>query len=127
MFQVLLVFIGGGVGSTVRHLMNVGVARLAGTGFPWSTPIINVTGSFLMGCVVAWFAFRSGGGWSQDARLFLTTGILGGYTTFSTFSLDVALLWERGAMWEAVFYVLGSVVLSLVGIFLGLWLVRSLT
>jgi CrcB protein len=126
MSQVLLVFLGGGIGATIRHLMNLGVARIAGTAFPWSTAIINVTGSFLMGVLVAFFAFRAGAGWSQHVRLFATTGILGGYTTFSTFSLDAALLWERGATGQAAAYVLGSVVLALIGIFAGLWLVRSL-
>jgi CrcB protein len=127
MNQVILVFIGGGIGATIRHLINIGVARIAGTSFPWSTAIINVTGSFLMGVLAAWFAFKAGASWSQHVRLFATTGILGGYTTFSTFSLDAALLWERGATGEAAAYVLGSVVISLIGIFAGLWLVRSLT
>jgi CrcB protein len=127
MSQVLLVFLGGGIGATIRHLINLGVARVAGTAFPWSTAIINVTGSFLMGVLVAFFAFKAGAAWSQHIRLFATTGILGGYTTFSTFSLDAALLWERGATGQAAAYVLGSVVLALIGIFAGLWLVRSLT
>jgi len=127
MNQVILVFLGGGIGATFRHLVNIGVARLAGTGFPWSTAIINITGSTLMGILAAYFAFRADASWSQHARLFATTGILGGYTTFSAFSLDAALLWERGDAWEAAAYVLGSVTLSLAGLFLGLWLVRSLT
>lgn len=126
MIQFLLVFVGGGIGAATRHLINIGVARVAGTSFPWSTAIINVTGSFIMGLMVAWFAFKTGASWSQHVRLFATTGILGGYTTFSTFSLDAALLWERGATGQAAAYVLGSVVLALVGIFAGLWLVRSL-
>ncbi len=127
MIQAVLVFLGGGIGATARHFVNMGVARVAGTGFPWSTAIINVTGSFLMGALVAWFAFKSGPNWSQHARLFATTGVLGGYTTFSAFSLDAALLWERGATVEAFAYVAGSVLLAILGLFAGLWLVRGLT
>ncbi len=127
MNQILLVFLGGGIGASIRHLVNLGVARLAGTGFPWSTAVINITGSTLMGILVAYFAFRADASWSQHVRLFATTGVLGGYTTFSAFSLDAALLWERGAAWEAAAYVVGSVALSLAGLFIGLWLVRSLT
>lgn len=83
-----------------------------------------MTGCFLMGLIAGWLAFRTQHGWSQDVRLLLTTGVLGGYTTFSAFSLDFATLWERGAQSTAVVYVLGSVVLSLVAVFAGLALVR---
>ena len=127
MIQTILVFVGGGIGAACRHLVNLGVARVAGTEFPWSTAIINVTGSVLMGALAAWFAFKAGANWSQHARLFATTGILGGYTTLSAFSLDSALLWERGAAGQALAYVVGSVLLSIVGLFAGLWLVRALT
>ena len=105
--------------------MNIGVGRALGTGFPYGTLIINVTGSFVMGLIAAWFAFK--GDASQHWRLFLTTGILGGYTTFSTFSLDAALLYERGQLMLAVVYVTGSVVLGLVGLFAGLAIVRGMT
>ena len=84
-----------------------------------------MTGSLVMGLLVAYFAFRSG--IPQHWQLFLTTGILGGYTTFSTFSLDTALLYERGEIGLAAAYVLLSVVLSIAGLFAGLALVRSLT
>ena len=84
----------------------------------------NVSGSTVMGLLVAFFAFRSG--IPQHWQLFLTTGILGGYTTFSTFSLDVAVLYERGQIGLAALYVLLSVVLSIGGLFAGLTLVRSL-
>ncbi len=126
MIQVLIVFLGGGVGSVVRHGFNIGIGRLWPGDFPLATLIINILGSFIMGVVVAWFAFRSGGGWSQHARLLLTTGFLGGFTTFSTFSLDAATLIERDAYVTAAAYVIGSVGLGLVGLFVGLWLVRSL-
>jgi CrcB protein len=121
----LIVFLGGGLGAALRHGVNVGLPRFFGPGFPYATLFVNVTGSFLMGAIVAWFAFR--GEAPQAWRLFLTTGILGGYTTFSAFSLDFALLYERGAYGLAALYVLGSVGLSLLGIFAGLALVRTLT
>jgi CrcB protein len=127
MIQALLVFIGGGIGALARHGVNIGVGRLIGTNFPWSTAIINVVGSFVMGLVAGYFAFRGAGGWGQHARLFIATGILGGFTTFSAFSLDTALLWERGAAGQAAAYVLGSVALSILGLFAGLGLVRALT
>ena len=97
-------------------------AGLLGSGFPYATLFINITGSLIMGLVAAYFAFK--GDASQHWRLFLTTGILGGYTTFSAFSLDAALLYERGAIGLAALYVLASVVLSIAGLFAGLYLVR---
>jgi CrcB protein len=119
----LIVFVGGGIGAALRHGVNLGSARLFGTAFPWHTAIENVSGSLVMGLLAGYFAFRSGEA-SQHWRLFLTTGILGGYTTFSSFSLDFALLYERGEMLQASLYVLGSVVLGIVGLFAGLALVR---
>ena len=86
---------------------------------------MNVVGSFLIGVLAAWFAFRGDSYATQSLRLFLTTGILGGFTTFSAFSLDFALLFERGDATLAAIYVVASVALSLVAIFAGLWLVRS--
>jgi CrcB protein len=108
----------------LRHAVNVGAARLFGFGFPFGTFIVNVTGSLVMGLIAGWFALR--GDASQSWRLFLTTGILGGYTTFSSFSLDAALLYERGAVGLAALYVAASVVLSIAGLFAGLWIVRTL-
>ena len=98
---------------------------MLGGGFPYATFFINVTGSFVMGLVAAWFAFK--GDASQHWRLFLTTGILGGYTTFSTFSLDAALLYERGQLTLAAIYVIGSVMLGIIGLFAGLAIVRGMT
>ena len=120
----LLVFFGGGLGATLRHLVNLTCARCIGTGFPWGTFIINITGSTVMGLIAGYLAFR--GEAAQSWRLFLMTGILGGYTTFSAFSLDAALLYERGEIALALLYVLGSVALSLAGLFAGLALVRHL-
>lgn len=121
----LIVFVGGGIGAALRHGFNIAFARLFGTAFPHATVFENVSGSVVMGVLVAWFAFR--GGIPQHWQLFLTTGILGGYTTFSTFSLDVAVLYERGEIGLAALYVLLSVALSIGGLFGGLALVRGLT
>jgi CrcB protein len=120
----LLVFIGGGLGSTLRHVINIVSLRVLGTGFPYHTFTINITGSIMMGLIAGYLAFK--GEASQPWRLFLMTGILGGYTTFSAFSLDAALLYERGEIGLALFYVLGSVVFSIAGLFAGLALVRHL-
>jgi fluoride exporter len=118
----LIVFLGGGLGAALRHGVNLGAARLLGTGFPYGTLTVNVLGSLIMGLMVAWFAFE--GSPSQHWRLFLTTGMLGGFTTFSTFSLDTALLYERGQVEVAAFYVVVSVAAGLAGLFGGLALVR---
>src|SRR5262245_386237 len=120
----LFVFIGGGIGAALRHGFNLVFARLLGTSFAHATLIGNVGGSVVMGVRVALCAFRSG--IPHQWQLFLTTGILGGYTTFSTFSLDVAVLYERGEIGLAALYVLLSVVLSIGGLFGGLALTRSL-
>lgn len=120
----LIVFLGAGLGGALRHGVNLAAARLLGTGFPWGTFAVNVAGSLAMGLLAAWFTFR--GDASQSWRLFLTTGILGGFTTFSAFSLDAALLWERGEALLALFYVAGSVALAIGGLFLGFWMVRAL-
>ena len=124
MMSYLLVFVGGGLGASLRHLVNLICARCMGTGFPWGTFIINITGSTVMGLIAGYLAFK--GEASQPWRLFLMTGILGGYTTFSAFSLDTALLYERGELTLAALYVVGSVVLSIGGLFAGLALIRHL-
>jgi CrcB protein len=118
-----IVFIGGGLGAALRHGINLLSARLFGTAFPWHTLIENVTGSLVMGLLAAYFAFKADPS-SQTWRLFLTTGILGGYTTFSAFSLDTVLLYERGETALAALYVLASVGLAIGGLFAGLALVR---
>jgi CrcB protein len=120
----LLVFIGGGLGSALRHTVNVICPKLFGTHFPYHTFIINITGSTIMGLIAGYLAFKGDAG--QSWRLFVMTGILGGYTTFSAFSLDAALLYERGELGLAAAYVLGSVMLSILGLFAGLALIRSI-
>jgi CrcB protein len=127
MTAFLLVFLGGGIGASMRHVVNLLVPRVASANFPWATLTVNVSGSLLMGLLAGFLAFRGGGGLTQHARLFLATGVLGGYTTFSAFSLDTALLFERGASAEAIAYMLASVALSVLCLFAGLWLVRALT
>jgi fluoride exporter len=122
-----LVFLGAGIGGALRHGVNVGCARMCGVGFPWGTLTVNVVGSFLMGIIAAWLAFKTGEGWSQPLRLFLTTGILGGFTTFSAFSLDTVMLWERGQIGLTAAFVGGSVFLSIAGLLAGLALIRTLT
>jgi CrcB protein len=126
MMGFLIVFIGGGLGAALRHGVNLASARMFGTGFPWHTFIENVSGSLVMGLLAGYFALKADPT-SQAWRLFLTTGILGGYTTFSAFSLDAVLLYERGAMAQAVTYVAASVVLAIAGLFAGLALMRHLT
>lgn len=114
----LIVFLGAGIGGAGRHGVNVLAARLFGTAFPAGTLAINVFGCLLMGLIAGVFAFR--GHLPQEMRLFLTTGILGGFTTFSAFSLDAALLWERGEAGLAALYVGASVIFSLLAVAAGL-------
>lgn len=119
----LIVFAGAGIGGALRHGVNLAAARMFGLGFPFGTIIVNVLGSFLMGVLAGYFALRTG--LPQHVRLFLTTGVLGGFTTFSAFSLDAALLLERHAYWSAAAYMAGSVLLSLLALFAGLSLFRT--
>jgi CrcB protein len=120
----LTVFLGAGIGGAMRHGVNISAAKLMGAGYPHGTLIVNIVGSFAMGLLVEWFALKFDPG--QTWRLFLTTGILGGFTTFSAFSLDTALLIERAAHPMAVVYVFASVVGSIAALFLGLIIVRLL-
>lgn len=119
----LLVFLGGGLGAMARHGVNLLAPRVAGTAFPWGTLAINVAGSLLMGLVVGWFALR--GGTASGARLFLATGVLGGFTTFSAFSLEAVQLQQRGDLGQAALYVAGSVLLAIAALFAGLSLARA--
>jgi fluoride exporter len=119
----LIVFLGAGIGGALRHGVNVGAARWFGYGFPFGTLIVNVVGSFLMGLFAGYFALRPGV--EQHLRLFLTTGILGGFTTFSAFSLDTALLVERHSYGLAAGYAVGSVAASMSALFFGLALFRG--
>ena len=126
----LIVFIGAGIGGAIRHGINGLALRLAGPDFPYGTMTINIVGSLAMGLIAGYFAFRGGTGMfgqlSQHWRLFLTTGILGGFTTFSAFSLDFATLWERGAMLPAAAYLVVSVGGSLAAIFVALAVAKAI-
>ncbi len=122
MIQTLLqVALGGAIGASARYMTNVAAMRLAGPGFPWGTVAVNVAGSFLMGVIVVVLAHKDG------TRLapFLMTGVLGGFTTFSAFSLDALTLWERGQTALAVAYVAGSVILSFAAIVAGMAAARG--
>jgi len=121
----LIVFLGAGIGGAARHGVNIAALRMLGVGFPYGTLVVNVAGSLLMGLLAGWFACK--GDPSQAWRLFLTTGILGGFTTFSTFSLDAILLCERGELGSAAVYVAASVGLALAGLFAGLLIIRIMT
>jgi fluoride exporter len=125
MLNLGLVALGGALGAGCRHLVNGAALRLLGPAFPFGTLFINVAGSLLMGLLAGWLAARFSGG-GQALRLFLATGILGGFTTFSAFSLDAVLLWERGDVAGALTYVLGSVVLSIATLVAGLLVMRAL-
>lgn len=119
MVQVAL---GGALGASARWLTGVAVLRVFGAGFPWATLLVNVAGSFLMGVLVVVLA-RKGG---NHLAPFLMTGLLGGFTTFSAFSLDVLTLYERGQIVVALGYAAVSVLLSLGAIAVGLWMMRGM-
>ncbi len=124
MLHLVIVAAGGAIGASLRHLVNFAALRLVGPNFPWGTMAINLAGSLAMGVFIELLARRFNA--SNEVRLFVATGILGGFTTFSAFSLDFAVLWERGAMISALGYALASVIGSLLALFLGLWLARIL-
>jgi CrcB protein len=122
MIQTLLsVALGGALGATSRYLVNIALPRVLGHGFPYATMAVNVLGSLLMGILVVVLAEKSGNRFAP----FLMTGVLGGFTTFSAFSLDALTIWERGQGALAAGYVLGSVALSLLGIVAGMALARG--
>jgi CrcB protein len=120
---LLAIAFGGALGSLARHFLSSGIYSVTGSGFPYGILAVNVLGGLIMGIVVELGALKLN--YSLEMRAFLTTGILGGFTTFSTFSLDSALLIERGDWAGAALYMIGSVVLSVAALFGGLWLVRS--
>ncbi|MCK5934312.1 MAG: fluoride efflux transporter CrcB [Fulvimarina manganoxydans] len=124
MVHFLLVMAGGGLGAGMRHLSGLAAMRLLGTGFPWGTAFVNVLGSFLMGVLIELLARKVDA--SAAWRLFLATGFLGGFTTFSSFSLDTALLIERGSMGLAFLYVAGSVLIGIAALFAGFAVIRGL-
>ncbi|MFK7944744.1 MAG: fluoride efflux transporter CrcB [Paracoccaceae bacterium] len=122
MDKILMVGLGGGIGAAGRYLAAAWFGRLAGAGF-MGTMFVNVVGSFLMG-VLAVILMERAGAWSRFAPL-LITGVLGGFTTFSAFSLDALYLIERGRMGMAAFYIMGSAALSIAALFAGLLLART--
>lgn len=119
----LIVFLGAGLGGMLRHGVNLAALRWFGTGFGYGTLTVNIVGSLAMGLLIEYLALK--GDVAQHWRLFMATGVLGGFTTFSSFSLDTALLHERGQLALAAVYVLASVGLSIAGLFAGLLLVRQ--
>lgn len=121
----VVVFVGGGVGAAARHWVNRTTLAIVGPDYPAGTLTVNITGSIVMGMLAAWFAFR-GETTTPEQRLFLTTGVLGGFTTFSAFALDARLLWERHDVGAALVYAGGSVILSIVGLMAGMFTVRVL-
>ncbi|MEO1066962.1 MAG: fluoride efflux transporter CrcB [Pseudomonadota bacterium] len=124
MMHVLYVALGGAVGASARHLVGLLTLRLFGPGFPVGTLAVNVVGSFLMGVLIASLV-KGALGTGPEWRLFLATGVLGGFTTFSAFSLDTIVLWERGETAAALIYVVVSVGLSILALVAGLMLVRA--
>jgi CrcB protein len=115
------VALGGAIGASLRYLSNVGAMRLFGPGFPYATLFVNIAGSFAMGVLVVLLAHKGG----MRAAPFLMTGILGGFTTFSAFSLDAFTIYERGQTGLAAAYILGSVSLSILALSLGVLLTRG--
>jgi fluoride exporter len=122
---ILAVALGGAIGSVARYLVGIGSGKLLGFNFPWGTLVINIVGSMLIGVFAGMFAFK----WDlpQALRVFLTVGICGGFTTFSTFSLDTYYLIERGELAAAGFYVVSSVIFSIIGLVAALHLIRVLS
>ena len=120
---ILAIAAGGAIGAVARHFAIHQVAVLLGSTFPWGTLAVNVVGSFVMGALVETMALA----WSPalELRAFIFVGFLGAFTTFSTFSLDVSLLYERGQLFAAAGYVMASVILSVAGLFAGLAIVRA--
>ena len=123
MIGFLAIATGGAIGALERYGLNIGAVKLVGTGFPYGTLAVNIVGSFVMGALIAIFA----NAWqpSETVKLFLITGFLGAFTTFSTFSLDAVVLFERGALLASAVYIAASVCLSIAALFAGLWLIRG--
>lgn len=124
MYSYVLVGIGGALGSVARYGTGVLVGRLWSSSFPLATLLINVAGSLAMGLFIGWLA-RTTPAWQADARLFVAVGMFGGFTTFSSFSLDAIALIERGEIVQSAFYILGSVVIAILALYVGLQLARG--
>lgn len=121
----LVVFVGGGIGAALRHGVNRASLAYLGPEFPYGTLFVNIAGGLLMGVFAELFLVKGGG--SQEFRLFLTTGVLGGFTTFSAFSLDAALMWQRSDYAALASYIVASVLLSIAALFVGMAAVRAIS
>lgn len=124
MYPYLLVAVGGALGSMARYGGGVLVGRLWSSSFPLGTMLINIAGSLAMGLFIGWLV-RTTPAWQADGRLFVAVGIFGGFTTFSSFSLDAISMLERGEVGPAVLYVLVSVVVGIAALYGGLVLIRG--
>lgn len=124
MQMLISIALGGAVGAVARHFLSARIMNLLGSGFPYGTLVVNVLGSFIMGLLIMALATRLN--ISQEWRGFIVVGVLGGFTTFSTFSLETALLIERGTLMQAALYVGSSVIVSIGALFVGLWLGRMM-
>ncbi len=125
MHHLFLVMLGGAVGAGARHLVGRAALALWGPGFPVGTLLVNVVGGFAMGLLAAWLASRASG--DEALRCLLGVGVLGGFTTFSAFSLETASMLQRGELATALFYILASVILSIGALFAGLHVSRMVT
>ena len=125
MKTVLIVALGGAIGSVARFLVGKAALHIWGPNFPWGTMIVNIAGSFAIGLLAGLFAYMVN--WSQDMRNFAIVGVLGGFTTFSSFALDAFTLYERGSYGAAIFYVMGSLFISLISVAAGMAIVRGFT
>ena len=121
----LLVALGGAIGASLRHGVGLVAVRHLPLGWPWGTGFVNIAGSLAMGLLAGWLALKAEGA-SQEARLFLATGVLGGFTTFSAFSLEVATMLRSGETLKAGLYAGVSVLFSVLALFIGLWMARRI-
>lgn len=122
MRNLLFVALGGAIGASLRYLAGLAGQAIAGVAMPWVTLAVNVSGSAAMGLATVWLQTRPD--LPPAATVFLLAGVVGGFTTFSAFSLDAILLWQRGEQGLSVAYILGSVLISLAGLLAGMWLAR---
>ncbi len=124
MLNILLVAVGGAIGSVARYLVGLGATRLAGPNFPFGTLTVNIAGAFAIGLLVEMIARRFDA--SAEMRVFIVTGILGGFTTWSSFTLDTMVLFERGEIGLSALYLLASLLVSFAAVFAGLAMGRAL-
>jgi fluoride exporter len=124
MYHLILVMLGGAIGAGARHLTGRVALALWGPSFPWGTLIVNILGGLAMGVLVGWLAARASGG--EAIRYLLGVGVLGGFTTFSAFSLETVLMLQRNEYWTALLYILASVIFSIAALFAGLQMTRAL-